>query len=261
MKVRCQKPEHILVYEIEGDIDVNHPELLGIWKEGEYSFLFFRYDRPDSLTVSIPNPKNRHVFKYDDWVGGSLKTTRIGAFTIRPAWEISTPEEEGNVIIIDPNVVFGSGLHPTTQQCLLLIGEIEEPINNAYDLGTGTGILALALARKGARVIAVDNNPLCVEVARRNVSFNGFDDRIEVICEDLCKLEFNRGDILVANIGYEIINFLLNKITTDDFKTLIISGITRSYAHKIESLLEQKGFVVKSHMDDGTWHSFLAKRR
>ena len=88
-------------------------------------------------------------------------------------------------IRIDPGVVFGGGTHETTHRCIEFLIDImkSENIQSAVDIGTGTGILALAAAKLGAKEItAVDNNNLAVETVEKNVKYNGLEDRIKCIC-------------------------------------------------------------------------------
>jgi ribosomal protein L11 methyltransferase len=112
-----------------------------------------------------------------------LKPFKVGNLIISPPWE-DVKAEEGEVLVrLDPNVVFGTGYHPTTRTCLQALWEIyqEERPRKVLDLGTGSGILALAAAKWGAeKVLAIDCNGLAAETALRNVLSNGESHRIEV---------------------------------------------------------------------------------
>jgi ribosomal protein L11 methyltransferase len=109
-------------------------------------------------------------------------------------------------ICLDPSVIFGSGFHATTRLCLetleLVLLESGLKINSVLDLGTGTGLLAIAAAKLGVqRVTALDNNPLAIEVARHNVTLNSCDDRVRVepydLMESLPDMEF---DLVITNL-------------------------------------------------------------
>ncbi len=99
---------------------------------------------------------------------------RIGERTvIVPSWLEHTPAPGDVVLHLDPGMAFGTGLHPTTRLCLRLLEAHARPGLKMLDLGTGSGILALAAAKQGAApVLALDNDPLAVDVANDNISHN-----------------------------------------------------------------------------------------
>ncbi len=100
---------------------------------------------------------------------------RIGErWVIVPSWLEYEPREGDIPLLLDPGMAFGTGLHPTTQLCLQLIERYGEPGQRAMDLGCGSGILAIALAKLGAaHVVAVDNDPIAVAATAENVERNG----------------------------------------------------------------------------------------
>jgi ribosomal protein L11 methyltransferase len=119
----------------------------------------------------------------EDWADGwkkHFKPVRVGRFFIHPGW-IEPIENETHPVRIDPSLAFGTGLHPTTQLCLKEMDRIM-PVKSFLDVGTGSGILALAAARCGVpRVVALDNDPEACRVARENLDKNGMRDKVEVI--------------------------------------------------------------------------------
>ncbi|MFN3534745.1 MAG: 50S ribosomal protein L11 methyltransferase [Desulfatiglandales bacterium] len=258
-KVKEEPPEFITVFQYEG----KDPEpfkregFMGLWKEGGQSFLFFRGDLSDERELGLSDYTAKYVFRYWDWVGGEFTTFSVGNFTIRPPWEpVTNPLE----IVIDPSVVFGSGLHPTTRDCLSLIDRLPNIPQYALDLGTGTGILAIALARKGIRVIAVDNNPLCLEVASRNLALNKVGDSITLVEGDILSLELTFPELVVANLGPDIIRAILEKKDLRETKTLVLSGITRSFVGEIQDLMREAGFHISEHLSDHVWHTLFGEK-
>lgn len=107
------------------------------------------------------------------WKRG-MRTQRCGRITVRPAWR-QAPTLPGDIdIVIEPGMAFGTGDHPTTRACLLALQRVPVAGNLVLDLGTGTGILAIAALRLGARgVLAVDTDPMAVQVARAHCDRNG----------------------------------------------------------------------------------------
>ncbi len=124
---------------------------------------------------------------------------RIGRVVIVPSW--ATEEELGSgevAITLDPGMAFGTGLHPTTQQCLEALSELELAERSLLDVGTGSGILAIAAGKRGARpIVATDIDELAVPAARENCERNGIDADIVVGSAADVSGTF---DVVVANI-------------------------------------------------------------
>lgn len=114
----------------------------------------------------------------EDWANAwkqYYSVLRIGKRTvIVPSWLSHEPRPDDVVLHLDPGMAFGTGLHPTTQLCLMLLERYAQPGLTTLDLGTGSGILAIAAAKLGAGpVVALDNDPIAVKVAAENVERNG----------------------------------------------------------------------------------------
>ena len=192
--LRIMTPEDPLyIYELAGT--VTEPEkpfqknLLAHWREGESTFLFFSQPSTEALRQFLkPHPEvswiRTHEISYRDWQAGeTLAPFKIGRLRIIPLGHPVPGDEDLVPIIIDPGVVFGSGQHPTTRdslKALLWVYDRETP-ERVLDLGTGTGILAMAAVKLGAReVLGIDWNPACVATARKNIEWNGLSGRIQV---------------------------------------------------------------------------------
>ncbi|MCX7832293.1 MAG: 50S ribosomal protein L11 methyltransferase [Actinobacteria bacterium] len=124
------------------------------------------------------------------------------------------------VVFLSSLLAFGTGSHPTTRMCLEYLAEQNLKNKIVVDAGTGSGILAIAAAKLGAkRVVAFDKDQVAVSVARSNVKLNGVDDIVEVIEGELDLLESLKADILVANLTSEII--------LDNFSILANASVNR----------------------------------
>ena len=112
----------------------------------------------------------------EDWLEAWKATVtpiRIGRFLVRPTWSDATASDAIS-IALDPGMAFGTGLHPTTQQCLEAVSYLDLEGLRVLDVGTGSGILAIAAAKRGAReVVGVDTDPLAVRAAKENAQANG----------------------------------------------------------------------------------------
>jgi ribosomal protein L11 methyltransferase len=156
---------------------------------------------PDLTAAAIEVPD-------EDWARRSqesLRAIEAGGLLIAPPWDV--PKGSTPVIIIEPSTGFGTGHHATTRLCLQMLqrmaGANQSGLHGArvLDIGTGSGVLALAAWKLGAAdVVAVDNDPDALENARVNIERNGAGPSIDIICDDLGGLRIERADIVLANL-------------------------------------------------------------
>ncbi|MCP4668316.1 MAG: methyltransferase domain-containing protein, partial [Deltaproteobacteria bacterium] len=245
--MRAPNPyDDLYIYLIDGTVSEDDEALLGHaylgnWVEGDSSFLFFREKSDKSVDRMLAGRPDiglieRHQFTYDQWQGRGLAPMKIGAFLIAPPWTDMVPAQGMIHIRLDPGVVFGNCLHPTTRHCLKALSWArgQRELGSVLDLGTGTGILALASAFLGARsVLAVDLNPLCVKTAKANVAQNGLEGVIQVVEGPVENFVNEPADLVAANIHYEIIRELLRKRRFGEGERFILSGLMRSAARDV----------------------------
>ncbi len=266
--------DKLYIYLINGRVDKDEEVLfgqdfIGTWVEEDSSFLFFSEpadSRVDRLLLSSPDLELADSFRftYEEWQGGNIEPIRVGVFLVTPPW-ISPHDTEGTLIIkLDPGVVFGNCLHPTTRDCLKAISfaSVQKPFRTMIDIGTGTGVLAIAGACLGAyRVLAVDLNPLSVKTASKNVELNKLDGVVKVEegrGEDFLDEE---ADLLVANIHYDVICRLIEKEGFCRKQRVIFSGLLRSQWAEIQVKLALKGFHVVREWDyNMTWFTAFVSR-
>lgn len=187
---------------------------------------------------------------------------------IIPAWEEARDRDEEIVIRLDPGMAFGSGDHPTTLGCLRAL-ERQSPRGKAvYDLGCGSGILAIAAALLGAaRVTALDNCPAALERARENCRLNGVGPRVTLEQADLLSyLQGGEGpppgDIVLGNLSSPLIGQAapyLHRLGGES-TAFILSGITRERLPETLSALEKGGFSPEEITREGEWVTLVARR-
>lgn len=138
--------------------------------------------------------------KEEDWLEAwkaQFTPLRIGRFLVRPSW-IDVASGDAIPIVLDPGMAFGTGLHPTTQQCLEALSAIDLAARSLLDVGTGSGILAIAAAKRGASpVVGVDTDQLSIDAARENAERNGV--AIPVGLGSAADVP-GRFDVVIANI-------------------------------------------------------------
>lgn len=267
-------PGHLYVYCIEGVVP---PEaeadlgaaFLGNWVEGDSSFLFFFEPAEDSVFRAVENHDGlqyveRHRFTYEEWLGERFERFFVGDLEICPAWEVPDGKEEPALRMrLDPGVVFGSGLHPTTRDCLEALSWLwrRDAFETVLDLGTGTGVLAVAAALLGAgRVTAVDLNPLCVRTADRNAELNRVGSRVETVLGAAEDVLDRPGELVLANIHHEVILGLLKHEGFRHRRWIVFSGLMRTQARDLKARLPALGMKIERAWDrDMVWHTLAVR--
>ena len=214
----------------------------------------------------IPEPTFRPVAEVD-WVKAwkeRLDVFRIGQrIVVRPSWRDYAPEPDDIVIQLDPGMAFGTGLHPTTQMCLMALEEFVSPGVTVLDLGTGSGLLAIAAAKLGAgRVCAVDNDPVAVRTARANVAANGVHETVDVVCGSLADVP-GRYDLAVVNIlAKVIVDMAQQGLSTRVVPggKLVAAGIIVDQEPDVVDVMEQNGLPLTDRRQMGDWVCLLAER-
>jgi len=185
---------------------------------------------------------------------------------VTPPW--IKPEPHGRItIVIEPAEAFGTGTHETTQGCLELLEEAIEEFTDAgqdltvLDVGCGSGILAIAAAKLGAREVrAVDTDPVAVEAARKNVILNGVAEKIRLDClsaEDVKE----PADIVAANLDPKTLK--TNKATLVNLFAcyLVISGVPIEEWENIKKEFLAEGIFLKKEVVRTEWGSGLFGKR
>ena len=189
----------------------------------------------------------------------------VPGLVIKPTWEDYSPAGDELVIEMDPGMAFGTGHHATTSLCMDFIRTAVQAGNGeaVLDIGTGTGILAMAAALFGAdRVMAIDNDPEAVSAAQLNAVQNGLGDKIDV---DIRPLESLQGEysLVVANIIHDVLVAMEPDIRrlTKKGGTVVLSGILREgQADSIISLYRKTGFALVERREKDEWAALLLTR-
>lgn len=237
-----RSPERLFVYECKGPgyprLDPASKSYLGLWPEPPFYYLFFSGEAAEAVSSWLDrHPSFRmtgtYHIEYNQWREPLVSSHRVGPFSISTGPGARDRPGSGGAIELrlNPGLVFGSGLHPTTRGCLLAIAEFSAryPIRNAIDLGTGTGILAIACALIGVRkIIAVDCNPLAARIARENVRINAVEGAVDVVAAADPAVFRSPMDLLIMNIEWPVQKKILENMDLEAFKMLILSGFFRS---------------------------------
>ena len=200
--------------------------------------------------------------KEEDWAENwkqYYKPFRLGAhMVVKPTWEPWDAQPGDLILEIDPGMAFGTGTHETTAMCVNLIEKYYQG-GQLLDVGTGSGILALAAARVGAKgVVAVDIDPDAVRVARENVAHNGLEDAIEVRQGDLLQGLSQQFDFAAANILAPVICMLAAplKAHLKPHGRFICSGIIAEAEDEVNEALLAAGYQIDEIVHKGDWVAF-----
>jgi ribosomal protein L11 methyltransferase len=189
---------------------------------------------------------------------------RIGRVVVVPSW-IEEPARPDEVrIVLDPGMAFGTGLHPTTRGCLELLQELDQVPSRVLDVGTGSGILAIAALALGAEsAVGLDTDELAVAASRANADRNGVGDRFVAVHGSLEEAPDATYPLVVANLVAALLVRLASRLVVnlEPGGMLIASGIIEPRAGEVIEALRGAGMTVERRRDDGEWVSLRLVRR
>jgi ribosomal protein L11 methyltransferase len=240
--------------------DCNIEEVASNLKESIENLLEF--DIPIGL-----NEVSQKAIYASDWENEwkkYFKPFRLGnRIVIKPSWETFETKEDDLVIEIDPGNAFGSGTHETTSMCIEMIEKYMRPSDTVIDVGCGSGILAIAAGKLGAKeIIAVDIDENAVNTARENLRLNGLSERSDVRHGDLIKVVPEKAELVVANIIADIIVRL-----SDDVESImkpdalfVSSGLILDKVDWVIEELKKRQFEIVEVMKKGEWAVVVSRK-
>jgi ribosomal protein L11 methyltransferase len=184
---------------------------------------------------------------------------------IKPSWKSLRKRDRGKIVLhIDPKMSFGTGHHETTRICLAALERSVEKGATVLDVGTGTGVLAIAAVRLGAATaVGLDHDPWCFDNATENVRRNRVQDRVRIILGGTEKIPDRRYDLVVANIDLPTITGTLRRIVraVRPAGTLVLSGLLVSDIPAISRLLMKHPSLRPIDLvADGEWVGVVMKK-
>lgn len=206
------------------------------------------------------------VIDDEDWMNSykdHFKTIQLtDHLIVKPSWEEAPEDNDKLVMQLDPGMAFGTGDHETTSMCAVLMDEVGCEGKDVLDVGTGSGILAIAADLLGANeILGVDIDPIAVEVAIENGQINNCGDNVKFIEGDLTKGIDFKADIVVANLMAEMV-VMLTKAVKNHMKSgavYISSGILNEKKDMVIEALNEEGLEVIKIMDKGDWSAIAAR--
>lgn len=234
--------------------------------EDVLSYVNERLTELKEMGIDLGEAKVEHEKMHEeDWANTwkqYYKPSKVGEkIVVKPIWEEYEAKDGELVVDLDPGMAFGTGTHETTRMCIQALERYVKEESTVFDVGCGSGILAIAAAKLGAKLaIGVDLDPVAVESSIENVGYNNLNN-IEILHGNLVEVIDSKAEIVVANILAEIICIL-----TDDIKRVlkdngifITSGIIHDRVDMVCDKLEASGFEVVEKNRDGEWNCIVAR--
>lgn len=194
----------------------------------------------------------------------TLKPVEVGSrIAVKPSWTEYDNVSGRIVIEIDPKMSFGTGYHETTRLTLLLLETYVRKGDAVLDVGTGTGILAIAAIKLGARsAIGIDNDEWSIDNATENIRRNGVEDRVEISDTPTKELTERDCDIITANLTLGTNSELLPQFRRllKPGGILLLSGLLTSDKNAMLKRLGEERFNVVEIRDEGEWIAIAASR-
>jgi ribosomal protein L11 methyltransferase len=256
---------HDRLYALLDDFE---PVAIHVDEPGDLWRVFFcSAERRDAASASIASTLPPGLIRTapievpdEDWARRSqenLKAIEAGGLIIAPPWDLPRPHDdkaEPLIIIIEPSTGFGTGHHATTRLCLLLMQQLDLRGARVLDIGTGSGVLALAAWKLGAAdVVAIDSDPDALDNARDNIARNGAGPSIDIILDDLATLRIERADVVLANLtGAVLVRY------TGELRSLVRDGgycVVSGFAPQDAAVIKTAfgGLAVIDEQSKGDW--------
>ncbi|KXB71085.1 MULTISPECIES: 50S ribosomal protein L11 methyltransferase [Peptoniphilus] len=201
----------------------------------------------------------------EDWANNwkkYYKPLEIGEkLAIVPEWE-AYGNNKRIVIKINPGMAFGTGTHESTYMCLELLERYVKRDDEIFDIGCGSGILAIAALKLGAkRALAVDIDDKCIDASHENASLNNIKDKMDIKKGNLLDVVKGRADLIVSNIIAEIIVDEIKNLKNhmDKGGIFITSGIIKERRQMVIDALEENGFEIIDELEKNNWVAIVGR--
>jgi ribosomal protein L11 methyltransferase len=223
----------------------------------------------------VPSPSFR-TLQETDWANAwkeHYHPFRVGSrIWIQPSWHARDDNEtltnslcdDDVLLVLDPGMAFGTGLHPTTQKCLRALEKIVRPGDRVLDVGTGSGILSIAAAKLGAATVTgVDTDELSIKTAVENARQNKVSDELTFWQGELASVTETNWDVVVVNILAPVIVTLLENDELISYVRkdgrLVLSGIIDTQLKMIENAVTKAGGTIIQKLEVRDWVTLVVR--
>ncbi|MDH3975693.1 MAG: 50S ribosomal protein L11 methyltransferase [Deltaproteobacteria bacterium] len=200
--------------------------------------------------------------EWQEWRRFFKPTLVSDRIVIKPTWEAYEKADNQLIVEIDPGMAFGTGSHESTRMCIRLLDEVIKGGESVFDVGTGSGILAIAAAKLGAAsVFGIDNHDDSVRVAGENIGLNHVENIVTVSTIALEDVE-ETYNIVVANIlAEDLIDMCCSLVgRTREGGRIILSGILTTKARMVIDAYEGEGVKLEKQLEEGDWSALMFRK-
>ncbi len=225
-----------------------------------------RIRRLPDMGLTLPSTELKINWVEDqDWetaYRAFFKPVRVGKIVVSPSWEECDIRDRDVLLRIDPGMAFGTGCHESTRLCLQALQDFIRGGETVLDVGTGSGILAVAAAKLGAKqVVAIDVDPVAFRVATENVARNGVSGAVAVLLGDSPRIWSGNADIIVCNIVPDVIISMAPDLAAkvSPGGVIITSGIVQERTVDVTNALESVGLLTSEVREENTWVAVVSR--
>lgn len=181
---------------------------------------------------------------------------------ICPSWEECTRKKDDVIITLDPGSAFGTGTHATTQLCIQAIEKYLKKGDEVADIGTGSGILAITAIKFGAvHAVAIDNDPLVIDVAKDNAQMNNVFNKID-FSHATADMLIEQYDFVCANILHNVLAEIMGDLKNimKPGALMVLSGILDEKKPVVLDAVEKQGLKVIENLNQEQWTAFVVQK-
>lgn len=218
-----------------------------------------------SFIRPMPEPEVRRLAQADwaeSWKQHYTRTKPGERLVVVPAWDEEPLGPDELLVRMDPGMAFGTGTHPSTQLCLVLMEQYLRPGDTLFDVGTGSGILSVAAVRLGAsRVVASDTDAVAVRATQENAALNTLENAIEVVQGSIDAFD-GPFDVIVINILAEVIFLLLPGALARlaPGGRILLAGIIAEREEWLMERINALGLTVLQRLNQSDWLGLALSR-
>ncbi len=209
-----------------------------------------RTEFPDITVQSVDVPDENWAARSQ----ASLRAVRVGAIVVAPPWDLPRDSSDGTIrIVVEPSMGFGTGHHATTRLCLAALQRLDLKERSVLDVGTGSGVLAIAASLLGSSdVTGIDDDADAVASAQKNLELNA-GANVTLLAGDLRSTRLPAADVVVANLTGGLLVAAAGTIQSMATRggRLILSGLMASEEQDV--LVAFAGWIVEHRSDEDEW--------